>query len=173
MRKYFLSNFEKEFLKKILICIPQKNLDTDELELRNLENDVRISHKFTKLTPFMWGMIYERVVGLSYEKLGYSVEYNGIENGVFDRGIDLICRKKDQTTCYVQCKSGQKIIGKQAIETILYKGGNFIATTEDNKCRFVLVIENEKVITERNRQRFLNWNKLQSKVKLEVILLSW
>jgi len=173
MRKYHLNNFEKEFLGTILCYIPQKNSETGEIELLNSENCVEISYKFSKISPFLWGMIYERVVGISYERLGYNVDYSGIKNGFLDQGIDLICRKQDQITSYVQCKSGQKNIGKQSIETILYKGGNFIAKVDKNRCRFVLAIDNAKIISDLNRQRFLNWNKLQSKVKLEITLLNW
>ena len=49
------------------------------------------------------GTQYERYVGSLYEARGYVVEYNGINKGSHDGGIDLICRSKKYTVL-VQCK---------------------------------------------------------------------
>jgi len=49
------------------------------------------------------GRMYERQIGYGYEKAGYEVEYRGIEKGVKDGGIDLICKKFDEILI-VQCK---------------------------------------------------------------------
>lgn len=173
MPGYHLSNFDREVLNKMLVYTPSKRLSATQVEFLDSKNRVVASYSFSDLSPFLWGMLYERVVGIYYEKSGYDVEYNGIINGVLDQGIDLICCKPDQPTCYVQCKSGQKHIGKQGIETILYKGGNYISKVERRRCRFVLVIESEKMLADVNRRRFLHWNKHQSKVKLEVKTLTW
>ncbi len=50
------------------------------------------------------GNDYEAYIGKKYEKLGYKVEYRGMIKGVFDGGIDLIC-KMDKKIIFVQCKN--------------------------------------------------------------------
>ena len=49
------------------------------------------------------GKMYERYIGYLYEKDGYKVEYRGIEMGLKDGGIDLICRRQGEILL-VQCK---------------------------------------------------------------------
>lgn len=49
------------------------------------------------------GIQYERFVGYTYEKNGYTVDYQGATKGVEDLGIDLVCRRGD-ITHLVQCK---------------------------------------------------------------------
>lgn len=49
------------------------------------------------------GKMYERYIGYIYEQDGYEVEYRGIEKGLKDGGIDLVCRKKGKTLL-IQCK---------------------------------------------------------------------
>ena len=49
------------------------------------------------------GFLYERYVGIEFEKEGYYVEYRGILNKSTDMGRDLIC-KKGGYTVLVQCK---------------------------------------------------------------------
>lgn len=63
------------------------------------------------------GDIYERFVGNFFEKTGYSVTYCGIEKGIEDGGIDLICRKIGSRTLLVQCKhwSKDKIIRENVV----------------------------------------------------------
>ena len=50
------------------------------------------------------GKMYERYIGYLYESDGYKVEYRGIEMGLKDGGIDLICRKQGEILL-VQCKN--------------------------------------------------------------------
>lgn len=50
------------------------------------------------------GKMYERYIGYLYEQEGYDVEYRGIEMGVKDGGIDLVCRKQN-IILLVQCKN--------------------------------------------------------------------
>jgi len=52
-----------------------------------------------------WGIgrDYERYIGWLYEKEGFYVKYQGINEGKEDRGIDLICENKNQISL-VQCK---------------------------------------------------------------------
>ena len=173
MRNYRLNNSERQFINEIQTLTPNKNLVTGEINLLNANGNNLKSYQISDLTPFLKGMLYERMVGIYFENNGYDVEYYGLNKGVLDQGIDLICRKYEEPTCYVQCKSGEKTIGKQGIETILYKGGNFIAKNENHKCRFILATETEKLVSKSNRRRFMQWNQLQSKVRLEIKTLTW
>ena len=50
------------------------------------------------------GSRYELYIGYLYECLGWQVEYHGIENGLYDEGRDLICRKGDKVLL-IQCKN--------------------------------------------------------------------
>lgn len=50
------------------------------------------------------GLMYEREVGYGYELRGYDVFYRGIELGLKDGGIDLICTKPGEIL-FVQCKN--------------------------------------------------------------------
>ena len=50
------------------------------------------------------GTDYERYVGYEMENAGWSVVYNGIEKGLNDMGIDLICQKGARYIL-VQCKN--------------------------------------------------------------------
>lgn len=50
------------------------------------------------------GSDYERYIGYSYELDGWDVTYNGIQKGLKDQGIDLIC-KKDDNYLVIQCKN--------------------------------------------------------------------
>lgn len=53
------------------------------------------------------GLMYEREVGHLFETQGYDVSYRGIEKGLEDGGIDLICQKNGETL-FVQCKNWSK-----------------------------------------------------------------
>jgi len=53
------------------------------------------------------GIEYEKKVGKYYQNKGYDVDYNGIEKGLKDGGIDLIC-KNDEEILLIQCKNWQK-----------------------------------------------------------------
>ena len=62
------------------------------------------------------GKMYERYIGYLYETQGYIVEYNGIEKGFKDSGIDLICKKNNEVVL-IQCKywSKQSVIYEKYI----------------------------------------------------------
>lgn len=49
------------------------------------------------------GKMYERYIGYLWEIEGYDVEYRGIELGLKDGGIDLICKKRGEIVI-IQCK---------------------------------------------------------------------
>lgn len=50
------------------------------------------------------GKMYERYIGYRYEQEGYAVEYRGIEKGLKDGGVDLVCIKGTEMLL-VQCKN--------------------------------------------------------------------
>jgi hypothetical protein len=54
-------------------------------------------------TSWQVGRDYERFIGYLYEQKGYSVYYQGIEQGLEDLGRDLVCKKDGQIEI-VQCK---------------------------------------------------------------------
>lgn len=53
------------------------------------------------------GERFELSYGNLLEQQGYEVEYNGINKGVSDGGIDLVATKNDEI-CYIQCKYWNK-----------------------------------------------------------------
>ena len=66
------------------------------------------------------GRDFERYVGYTFEKQGFSVEYKGILSGFEDLGRDLICRKNNRVYI-VQCKywSKQKTIHEKHVNQLL------------------------------------------------------
>lgn len=61
--------------------------------------------KHRKKTHPQLGLLFERYVGYCYEAHGYSVRYNGAEQGKEDQGCDLIIQNRDKTKIkIVQCK---------------------------------------------------------------------
>ncbi len=73
--------------------------------LSSLEKNELAFERYKKRhkTKSQIGRDFEMYVGNIYEKGGYSVEYHGIENGLKDKGIDLIA-KKGNKTLIIQCK---------------------------------------------------------------------
>ncbi|MDR3898273.1 MAG: restriction endonuclease [Duodenibacillus sp.] len=69
-----------------------------------------------KLGKVQIGRLYERYLGWLYEKNGYSVIYNGIEQGVEDMGRDLICSKPEETIIVqAKCWSQSKTIHEKHV----------------------------------------------------------
>lgn len=67
-------------------------------------NQLALDRYMQKRHSRSWiGRMYERYIGYLYEMKGWTVIYRGIELGVKDQGIDLICRKEDRIH-FVQCK---------------------------------------------------------------------
>jgi hypothetical protein len=54
-------------------------------------------------TAWAAGLEYERFIGYTLEREGWSVEYHGAQKGLADLGLDLIC-KRDGLLLAVQCK---------------------------------------------------------------------
>ena len=128
-----VNSTEKIIIEKLKQNLPFKDKKNSIIYLKNSQGIIKESLEYNKISPLLRGLIFERYVGLYYESKGYSVIYRGIDNGVLDEGIDLICEKKNKETCFIQCKSGDKNIGKQSIELILFKGGLFFKKRLEKK----------------------------------------
>ncbi len=168
----------KGLAKRLLNAKPYRDDTRRELILVSCENQSLSKIPFGHVTPTDWGFVYERHVGLYYEALGYNVDYRGFRMGLYDGGIDLVASTSGTPTLYVQCKATQKKFGKQAIETILYKGGNFIAKdmakTSAMPPEFVLaVLDKDSNMSAYNQHRFLRHNKTQSRTTLSILSLPW
>ena len=163
---------ELRIIRNIKILYPKKSNDKSKITFNDFNNNLvfSINLKTHKLSNQLIGMIFERVVGISFERENFQIQYLGIDNynkPGGDLGIDLICKKKDNPNFYIQCKYLDKgTLGPQRIENILYKAGNYINKYEKNKSNFILV-SNKNITLEKNKQRFLKWNELQSKIILE------
>lgn len=90
---------DDERVRYFLSASEYQSLSETERNQRALDNYLRRSH-----TKAHIGKMYERYVGYIYESQGYDVEYRGIEMGLKDGGIDLICRKQGEILL-VQCKN--------------------------------------------------------------------
>ena len=160
--------------KTLLEYIPRKNSQYEILELLDNQNEICSEIEFKKISPELWGAFFERYVGSLYENRGYKVEYRGIEKGLFDGGIDLICIKSDESKMLVQCKFGSSNLGKQKIEQILFKAGETIFREFKNeKLKFVLALSDKMRITQFNEQRFLRYNSIQSDVDFRIDKLAF
>lgn len=89
---------DEERVKTFLSDIEYRELSEPERNQLALDRYLNKHH-----TKSHVGKMYERYIGYIYEKDGYEVEYRGIEKGLKDGGIDLVCRKKGETRL-IQCK---------------------------------------------------------------------
>jgi len=108
----------KEDLKKIPIHILEyeykqeikKHNQLLEKKQRTLTNKIKIQQTTKSNNPIKYkqnikkGKNYEKQIGKYFEKQGYIVKYNGIENGKKDNSIDLIAIKKEEII-FIQCKN--------------------------------------------------------------------
>lgn len=90
---------DDERVRSFLTASEYQNLTESERNQRALDNYLNRKHSNAHI-----GKMYERYIGYLYECKGYNVEYRGIEMGLKDGGIDLICRKQDEILL-VQCKN--------------------------------------------------------------------
>ena len=81
MRNYRLNNSERKFINEIQTLTPNKNLATREINLLDANGNNLKSYQISDLTPFLKGMLYERMVGIHFENNGYDVEYCGLGLG--------------------------------------------------------------------------------------------
>lgn len=103
------------------------------------------------------GRLYETFLGWLYEKQGYQVTYNGIEQGVEDMGRDLICEKSTETLIVqAKCWARTKAIHERHVfqlygTTCLYK----IEHPEVKKVRAFLYVTNQLSQTAREAAQML------------------
>lgn len=102
--------------------------------------------------PWQIGRDYERYIGYLYEMKGFNVYYQGIEKGMEDLGLDLICKKGNQIEV-VQCKcwAQHKMIHEKHINqlfgtTVKYYIDNLVDYTHSNKFDlFPELIKNQEI----------------------------
>ena len=105
-----------------------KILKSGTITLNDKENIIEIENCLTSL-PYKLisrsdcGVIYEKYVGQILENEGYTVQYQGLELGFMDKGIDLIA-ENDVCINFIQCKFSNNKIGKSKIDWILYKASS-------------------------------------------------
>ncbi len=85
------------------------------------------------------GQEYEKYVARHFRRKGYKVEMVGIEKGLEDEGIDLICTKKGNSIILIQCKnwSSDKIIHEKHIFE-LYGAKKYYEETNNTKTEAIL-----------------------------------
>lgn len=93
------SDNDEERTKLFLSPAEFASLSETERNQRALDNYMKKTHSKSHI-----GKMYERYIGYIYEQRGYDVEYRGIELGLKDGGIDLICRKTNEILL-IQCKN--------------------------------------------------------------------
>ncbi len=90
---------DEERIRYFLTPTEYSSLSETERNQRALDNYLHRNHSKSHI-----GKMYERYIGYLYEQQGYKVEYHGIEWGLKDGGIDLICRRNGEILL-VQCKN--------------------------------------------------------------------
>ncbi len=154
---------------------PVRNEQRRMLELVGVNGTRDVEIPYDDLSSTDWGYVFERVVGCFYESQGYTVHQRGIELQLLDRGIDIVAEIPDQTEAFIQCKSGGKRLGKQAIEKILYAGGNFIHQHRRHKrSELILAVPSiEGAITPLNLKRLMWHNHNAFGVRISVVVVPW
>ena len=112
------------------------------------------------------GNDYEEHVGKYYERIGYSVIYNGLTKGRKDGGIDLIA-KNDFETLLIQCKAWQKAEIKQKhLKEFIGNCTTFLEDNEmDGKIKRVFITSSEN--HEKGLEKYLK----QHVGKIEFIII--
>lgn len=101
---------------------PNERIKEDEYDSLSIPEKYQVAlDNYINRSKSNWqiGRDYERYVGYRYENDGYRVTYFGIEKKLEDLGIDLIC-KKDDETLIIQCKywSDDKKIRENAVNQL-------------------------------------------------------
>jgi hypothetical protein len=122
------------------------------------------------------GYVFERIVCLHYEDLGYEVEERS-SLGYQDRGVDLIANAHGERV-FVQCKFSLRSIGPKKVEELLYVASAFVRQNLSAGANyFDLVVPSLALAfpTKQGSKRsaaqhaFVRHNGLQSKVKLRLV----
>lgn len=127
------------------------------------------------------GYLYERLVGLHYERIGYAVEYRS-HLGYLDAGVDLIARNESQCR-FIQCKFTLRSMSPAKVEALLFAASTFVrASLTPLANYFDLVVPSEAIAfpTRRSRKNvkplantareiFLRHNATQKKIRLGIV----
>jgi len=157
--------------KKLMAGVPRLNPD---LSVTVTAEDGSIAHVIPSnvLTKSGIGYLYERLVGLHYQRIGYCVEYR-CHLGFRDRGVDLVAR--NQTECrFIQCKFTLQAMGAAKVESLLFAASSFVSENlEALENHFDLVVPSKKAAFPEGRRRaeqaFLRYNATQHKVHLNLV----
>ncbi len=105
----------------------------DYEKLSHIERLERALENYFKYSKSRWekGKKYERYIGYYFENKGYSVNYHGIEKRLEDLGIDLICKKQNETLL-IQCKHWKSRLIREASVNQLF--GTSVKYTIENFC---------------------------------------
>jgi uncharacterized coiled-coil DUF342 family protein len=144
--KYAIEVFpELEQFSPFELLVEEKEIEETYYSLSEKEYYKLSKEEYSKLEPVeknqlkldMWwtrrksstmlGRDYERYVGYVYEKRGYDIYYQGIEEGMQDRGIDLICENKEEVLL-IQCKywrRGGKPVREKEINQLYGTGAKY------------------------------------------------
>jgi len=94
-----------------------------------------------------YGFLYEKYIGMYYEKLGYTVIYNGLNKGMFDGGIDLIVKNENEKF-FLQCKYMlNSKIAKSKINNIMYNTSKLLIDEykiTNKKVNFLIIVPSKK-----------------------------
>lgn len=124
------------------------------------------------------GYLYERLVGLDYERQGYSVEYRS-RLGYRDAGVDLIAKRANEIR-FIQCKCVLHAISPMHVERILFAASEFVRSNLgplENHFDLVVPFEGRAFPTRSSRGRraenkaraaFLRYNGTQRRVRLHI-----
>jgi Holliday junction resolvase-like predicted endonuclease len=170
-----------------------KFLKSGKIILNNLEKKIEIINQsntlnYIEISSNEWGQVYEKYVGQQLEEEGYKVNYDGLNLGFLDKGIDLIAENENHIN-FIQCKFSKSKIGKSQIDWILFKASNNLKKqykSSEKKLIFTLVVNDIETnfakkstskfklkFTDSSKikhfwlQYFLDHNYIQDKVKLE------
>lgn len=127
------------------------------------------------------GYLYERLVGLHYEQIGYAVEYRS-HLGYLDAGVDLIARTDNQCR-FVQCKFTLQSMSRAKVEKMLFAASAFVKNNlGPHENHFDLAVHSEAIafpIRQSKRKNgpnvnparnaFLGYNATQHQVRLNIV----
>lgn len=167
-------NLTASLMRGLFTGRPVRNDSSNELWLIDQSGDSLSSWRLDYLSPADLGYAFERVVGLSLEDQGYTVDFRGLRLKMMDGGVDLTAVAPSGAIHFYQCKATRQNIGPQEIESILYKVGNFIAKQNvELPCHLILAVVDRTVLSAKAMHRWNRHNLLQNRVHLRVEEYSW
>lgn len=157
--------------KKLMEGVPQLNSD---MSVTVTAHDGSIAHVIpsSALAQGGIGYLYERIVGLHYERIGYSVEYR-CHLGFRDRGVDLVARNEMECR-FIQCKFTLRSMSPSKVESLLFAASAFVQENlEQRKNHFDLAVPSKEAAFPARRQTaqraFFRYNATQHQVQLNIV----